>query len=196
MPSPPLSWGRYISWYVCTYVCMHVCMYACMYASHAPQLRSCNYFVGPWPPLIISLPYDHPHPLVASNLPIITLVARRWPTNSNALSMWSPCSMCICVFTYVCILQVSKGSQHARTASKLWHWAAKERVEERKEKHYCNIINDAANLYSHLCRVDRVPWATYTDYTICTTQFRLNLTILVAVTMHWSIKMLMTLYHL
>ena len=27
-----------------------------------PQLKSCNYFVGPWPPVIIGLPYDYQHP--------------------------------------------------------------------------------------------------------------------------------------
>ena len=35
------------------------------------------------PPFIISLPYDTPPPLVASNLPIKTLVARKWPTKYN-----------------------------------------------------------------------------------------------------------------
>ena len=30
--------------------------------SNAPQLTSCNYFVGSWPPFIIGLPHDHLHP--------------------------------------------------------------------------------------------------------------------------------------
>ena len=33
-----------------------------MHGRMHPKLRSCNYFVGPWRPFIISLLYDHPHP--------------------------------------------------------------------------------------------------------------------------------------
>ena len=45
---------------------------------NAPQLRSCNYFVGPWPPFITGLLYDHPWASCSRQ----TLVARPWPTTT------------------------------------------------------------------------------------------------------------------
>ena len=50
---------------------LHLCLYDVFVGiiahsrnqtSHAPQLRSCNCLIAPWPPLIIGLTYDHPHP--------------------------------------------------------------------------------------------------------------------------------------
>ena len=46
--------------------------------SNAPQLTSCNYFVGPWCPFIIGLPYDHLHSWQ-------TLIAKQRPTKPFVL---------------------------------------------------------------------------------------------------------------
>ena len=56
------------------------------HASHAPQLRSCDYFVG-----FSSLTYPmiNHTPLVASNLPVKSLVARRWPTMNYTIIAYS-----------------------------------------------------------------------------------------------------------
>ena len=42
------------------------------------EKHSCNCSVGPWPPSIISLPYDHPHPSGSRQL----AYARQWPTTT------------------------------------------------------------------------------------------------------------------
>ena len=61
--------------------------------SNAPQLTSCNYFVGLWPSFIIILPYDHLHPSHSQHLPTKTLVAKHWPTNTCTHPyMWTPMS--------------------------------------------------------------------------------------------------------
>ena len=99
----------------CTHPCMRVCTDACTHTyTHditlwqvrhfsyltvnwdawdawltAPNLLSDNYFVSPWPPIIISLPYDDPPPLVPDNLPIKTLVAKQLPTNTCIHSIMS-----------------------------------------------------------------------------------------------------------
>ena len=55
-------------------------------ASHAPQLRSCNCLIDPappshhWPTLYYMIAHT---PRIARNFPIRTLVARRWPTESD-----------------------------------------------------------------------------------------------------------------
>ena len=66
----------------------HTSNWGAFNASHASQLRSCNYFVGPWPhSSLVYRMIDHT-PLVASNLPIKTSVARRWSTNNYTLKMY------------------------------------------------------------------------------------------------------------
>ena len=72
-----LNWGAWDAW------------------SNAPQLRSCNYFVGPWPPFIIRLPYDHPHLSGSRQFAYKTLVARQRPTKGFILC-------CCCCHVYVC----------------------------------------------------------------------------------------------
>ena len=37
--------------------------------SNAPQLKSCIYFVGPWSPFIIGLPYNHPRASCSQQFP-------------------------------------------------------------------------------------------------------------------------------
>ena len=58
----------------------------------------CMYFVGPWPPFIIGLPYDHPHSSgnITSNLPIKTLIARWWPTNVCNIILCCVCNISCC----------------------------------------------------------------------------------------------------
>ena len=94
-----------VQYYMCTHVrswCVPVCgsLHNIDWGvwnawSRVPQLMSCNWFVGSWPPFIIGLlMMTHPLP-VAGKLPIKPLVARKPPTNVYGCVL-----MCILLVLY------------------------------------------------------------------------------------------------
>ena len=100
------SWANKVviwQWLWCIRPCISCITITVRYVAECTTIKSCNKFVGPWPPFIIGLPYDDlppsaitpistgaykpvstvpapPPPHVASNRPIKTLVARQQPT--------------------------------------------------------------------------------------------------------------------
>ena len=59
--------------------------------SSAPQLMSCDWFVGSWPPFITGLLYDDPPPSRSQQIAYKTLVARQLPTNTRVHTYTHAC---------------------------------------------------------------------------------------------------------